>query len=424
VRRLPGRHDRRHVSIFGELTIDRVAYGTREGPRIEHGPRDQRPGLPEGDFSSVLEDRGQRLCLKGSFAEAGQSLEMLLGLKIGARALEPRNEVVAGHARSFQASLEPPPPGEEGPLMVVTADGKGGPMRRPEPEDGPRPPHRRTEGEKADTKRRAGVGAVYSIEPFVRKADDIIDEVLRDKKAQHRPEPQHKHAWAEMTREVEGPPPVTATEGLFCRLTDELAARDLGHDRPVIWLLDGARALWDAQAVYFPEARRGAGPVPRARAAPGGGALLPQGGQRRGQGVGGAAAAGPAPGPGGVRDRRPAAAARGREAERPGSPGGPLGAAIPGGQQGAHAVRRVPGGGRPDRQRGGGGGVPPPGQGPDQADRDALGGGGGAGDAPGPGPLPRRPVGGVPRAPCGAGASPAVHKTCGLGVCPSIAFGL
>jgi hypothetical protein len=253
VRRLPQHHDRRYVSIFGELIIGRVAYGTREGQKIERVPLDERLGLPEGDFSYVLEDWGQRLGLKGSFAEAGQSLEMLLGLRVGVRALEQMNRVVAGHAPSFQDSLEPPPAEEEGPLMVVTADGKGVPMRRPE-EDGPRPHHRRTKGEKANKKQMACVGAVYTIEPFVRKAEDIIDEVLREEKAKQRPEPQHKHVWAEMTRQVEGQPPVTAKEGLFCRLTDELTARNLGHDRSVICLMDGERALWDAQAVYFPEA--------------------------------------------------------------------------------------------------------------------------------------------------------------------------
>jgi hypothetical protein len=50
-RRLPERHDRRYVSIFGELTITRVAYGSREGQRIERVPLDERLGLPEGDFS-------------------------------------------------------------------------------------------------------------------------------------------------------------------------------------------------------------------------------------------------------------------------------------------------------------------------------------------------------------------------------------
>ena len=253
-RRLTERHDRRYVSIFGELVISRVVYGTREGQKIERVPLDGRLGLPEGDFSYVLEDWGQRLCLKESFAEAGQSLGMLLGLRLGTRALEQMNRAVAGYAPSFQDSLEPPPGCEEGPLMVVTADGKGVPMRRPEEEDGPRPHHRRTKGEKANKKRMACVGAVYSIDPFVRKAEDIIDEVLRDKKSKQRPRPQHKHVWAELTREFEGEPPVTAKEGLFCHLTDELTARNLEHDRPVICLMDGERALWDAQAVYFPEA--------------------------------------------------------------------------------------------------------------------------------------------------------------------------
>jgi hypothetical protein len=252
VRRLPERHDRRYVSIFGELTITRAAYGTREGQEIERVPLDERLGLPEGDFSYVLEDWGQRLCLKGSFAEAGQSLEMLLGLRVGSRALEPMNRVVAGSAPSFHGSLDVPPPEEEGPLMVVTADGKGIPMRRP-PHEGPGPHHRRTKGEKANKKQMACVGAVYTIEPFVRKAEDIIDEVLRDEKAQQRPRPQHKHVWAEMTREIDGIE-VPAKEGLFCHLYTELTTRNLGHDRPVVCLLDGERALWDAQRVYFPEA--------------------------------------------------------------------------------------------------------------------------------------------------------------------------
>ena len=170
VRRLPERHDRRYVSIFGELTIARAVYGTREGQRIEHVPLDERLGLPEGDFSYVLEDWRQRLCLKESFAEAGRSLEMLLGLRLGTRTLEHMNRAVAGYAPAFRDALAVPPPEEEGPLLVVTADGKGVPMRRP-PQEGPRPHHRRTKGEKANKKQMACVGAVYTIEPFVRTAE-------------------------------------------------------------------------------------------------------------------------------------------------------------------------------------------------------------------------------------------------------------
>jgi hypothetical protein len=248
-RRLPERHDRRYVSIFGEMTIARVAYGSREGQRIERVPLDERLGLPEGDFSYVLEDWSQRLCLKESFTEAGRSLEMLLGLKPGSRTLEHMSRAVAGYAPSFRDALPLPPPEEEGPLLVVTADGKGVPMRRP-PQDGSRPHHRRTKGEKANKKQMACVGAVYTIEPFVRRADDILDEVLRDERAGDRPGPQHKHVWAEMTRQV-GDATVNAKDSLFALLEAESAARNPGGSRPVICLLDGERALWDMQREHF-----------------------------------------------------------------------------------------------------------------------------------------------------------------------------
>jgi hypothetical protein len=159
---------------------------------------------------------------------------------------------VAGYAPAFQDALPVPPPEEEGPLLVVTADGKGVPMRRP-PQEGPKPHHRRTKGEKANKKQMACVGAVYTIEPFVRTADDILDEVLRDERAGDRPRPQHKHVWAEMTRQV-GDEVINAKGSLFALLEAESAARNPGHDRPVICLMDGERSLWDMQREHFPGA--------------------------------------------------------------------------------------------------------------------------------------------------------------------------
>jgi hypothetical protein len=252
LRRLAKPHDRRYVSIFGELPITRAVYGSREGQAIERVPLDERLGLPAGDFSYVLEDWAQRFCLKGSFAEAAESLETLLGLRLGSRTLEHMNQGLAGFVVPFRDAVEPPLAAEEGPILVVTADGKGIPMRRPV-QDGPRRHHRRTKGQKANKKQMACVGAVYSIEPFVRSADDLLDEVLRDRRRDQRPEPAHKHVWAEMSRDLDGEP-LSAKEALFAALFDELNLRNAGHDRPVVCLMDGERALWEAQRVYFPEA--------------------------------------------------------------------------------------------------------------------------------------------------------------------------
>jgi hypothetical protein len=252
LRRLTKPHDCRYVSIFGELHIDRTVYGSREGQAIERAPLDERLGLPAGDFSYVLEDWTQRFCLKGSFAEAAESLETLLGLRLGSRTLEHMNQELAGFVVPFRDAVEPPPASEEGSILVVTADGKGVPMRRPVQEN-PRRHHRRTKGEKANKKQMACVGAVYSIEPFVRTADDILDEVLRDRRGDDRPEPVHKHVWAEMSRDLDGEP-ISAKDAVFGALFDDLNLRNVGEDRPVICLMDGERALWEAKQVYFPEA--------------------------------------------------------------------------------------------------------------------------------------------------------------------------
>jgi hypothetical protein len=66
--------------------------------------------------------------------------------------------------------------------LVVTADCKGVPLVRKalppeEATDTPLPTvanPRRGKGEKANKKKMAAVGAVYTIEPFVRTADDVI----------------------------------------------------------------------------------------------------------------------------------------------------------------------------------------------------------------------------------------------------------
>lgn len=102
------------------------------------------------------------------------------------------NQELADFVVPFRDALEPPPADEEGAILVVTADGKLVPMRRPMPED-LRRHHRRIEGEKANKQRIACVEAVYSIEPFVQTADDLLDEVLRDRRRDECPEPAHKH---------------------------------------------------------------------------------------------------------------------------------------------------------------------------------------------------------------------------------------
>ena len=249
--RLPQPHTRPYRSVFGELTIARFVYGTREGQKILARPLDQRLGLPASDFSYLLGDWAQRLCLQESFAEAGQSLEVLLGLTLGTRTLETMNQRLAAFSPSFRDQQAPPPVAAEGALLVVTGDGKGVPMRRPL-EERVRGHHRRAKGEKANQKQMAYVGAVYSIAPFVRTARDVVDDVFRRQRAPDRPPPQHKRVRAEMTHVLEGDEVRNGKETLFGDLSDEVVSRSRGRHVPLVCVLDGERALWEKRREFFP----------------------------------------------------------------------------------------------------------------------------------------------------------------------------
>jgi hypothetical protein len=252
VRRLKSKHTRRYLSIFGELRIARFVYARREGQKIERALLDERLGLPAGEFSYVLEDWLQRLCVKESFHEAATDLRELLGVAPSARAAEQINQRMAEHAEAFAAQCAAEPPDEEAELLVTTADGKGVPMRRPLEERVRRGP-RRAKGEKANKKKMAYVGAVYSIDPFRRTADDVIDELARKQRAADRPVPQHKQVWAEMTRVAEGQS-CTGRQRLFVEMAIAAHQRDPTRNKTLVCLMDGEASLWDVQREWLSRA--------------------------------------------------------------------------------------------------------------------------------------------------------------------------
>jgi hypothetical protein len=94
---------RRYLSIFGELQIARYVYAERE-KQAAVAPLDARLGLPAAEFSYVLEDWLQRLCVKESFHEARQSLHELLNIAPSERAAEQMNQRLAQFAERFRLS--------------------------------------------------------------------------------------------------------------------------------------------------------------------------------------------------------------------------------------------------------------------------------------------------------------------------------
>ena len=174
------KHDRRYVSIFGELSIERTVYGSRETQKHQIVPLDAILNLPDSDFSYVLQQWDQMFCVQGSYGQSRQTVQQILVIGQSVRTLEHMNVSMSDAVESFQDSRATPPFAEEGSIVVLTADGKGVPMRRDIEADPPRVRGRRSKCQKANKKRQACVGAVYTIDPFVRTAEDVVEELIRD----------------------------------------------------------------------------------------------------------------------------------------------------------------------------------------------------------------------------------------------------
>lgn len=251
LKRLPRLHFRRYVSVFGPITIPRTVYGTRETQKHEVVPLDAMLGLPLGDQSYLLQEWDQAFVVQGSYSQATATVERILGLGQSVRSLEHMNRSMAKEVEGFRATQPPSPPADKEALLVLTADGKGIPIRKAKEEHEPRLELKK--GERPNKKREACVGAVYEIEPFVRTPEDVVQEVRRKELQANRPNPKNKEVRAEMTREIGGET-VKGKDRIFSWFAKELQARDPQRQCPLVCVMDGDRGLWKQVKTQVPDA--------------------------------------------------------------------------------------------------------------------------------------------------------------------------
>ena len=246
VQRLEELHARRYVSIFGPFTLERTVYGSREGQALEFVPLDERLQLPESAFSYVLQDWDQALAMEQPFGQVSQTIERILKLKQSVDSLEGVNRQQAQDVAEFRDLQGSPPAAEEGQIVVVTADCKGIVIRgqgTPTVCGGERPA-----GQRANQKRMAAVAAVYTVDPYVRTADDVVAALFRDPDYEPgpRPKPCHKRVWASLPQE--GSQPRSSIAVVFDWVWWEFAQRNPQLARSTVCLCDGQEALWQACA--------------------------------------------------------------------------------------------------------------------------------------------------------------------------------
>jgi hypothetical protein len=250
--RLPQLHTRRYVSIFGTFTLARTAYGSRAGQKIDFVPLDNRLQLPASDFSYVLQDWDQGLCVEQAFGQAQSTIARLLGLKQSVDSLEHMNVQMAEQVSHFRENRPRPDPATEGAILVTGGDGKGIVMRRQA--DDPAPAVHRSKGQKASQKRMATVGTAYTIDRYVRTPEDTLAALFREgPKPPPRPRPCHKRVWASLPQEDPDGNVPSSLAIVYDWLLNEVAERNPGLAKEMVHLGDGQESLWQARRDHLPK---------------------------------------------------------------------------------------------------------------------------------------------------------------------------
>jgi hypothetical protein len=247
VRRLETRHPRVYQSVVGRFELERVVYGSREGQQIEYVPFDTRLQLPEREFSSVLQDWSQGVAVEQADRRVPETRGRILDGSPRVESLERMNLQMAETVRPFRESRPAPEPEAEGVLGVVSADGKGIPMRRPASE-APMHAHDWEQEPTTNRKKMAVVGTVYTIDPFVRSPEDVAASLFRAPDdaplLAERPFPQQKRLWARLPQDRDGAA-VSAADETCGWLAHEGTRRNPGACKPTVWLMDGQQSLWE-----------------------------------------------------------------------------------------------------------------------------------------------------------------------------------
>lgn len=228
---------RKLTTIFGTVTVRRMGYGGRKISSLS--PLDAELNLPTEQYSHGVRQRVATEVALNGFNSTVEIIKKTTAALVPKRQVEELAQTSSrdfdqfyGYLQAQSKQLE-----QTGEIIVISADGKGVVMRREDLRpstqkramSGQRKLEKRlSKGEKRNSKRLATVAAVYSIKPFIRTAQQIINPKQFPNTL--RPRPEGKRVWASLVKE-----PETVISEAF----DEALHRDPNQQKNWVALVDG-----------------------------------------------------------------------------------------------------------------------------------------------------------------------------------------
>jgi len=227
-----------YLSVFGKITFQRHRFFAPGQAGVS--PLDEALSLPERCYSPLLRDWAGHEVVDVAYDLSVRTLERILGLNLAKSALETLVQEDARDVDAFYAQKPVPAAAEEGPILVVQADGAGVRLVGTEPSE--RTGHQ-------TSKRETVVTTIYSIQRHVRTpqavAEALLHDASQDKKPALRlvrPAPIGKETRATLDGKA----------AAFARLHERVQRRDRAHIQERMALTDGAEAYQERMATTFP----------------------------------------------------------------------------------------------------------------------------------------------------------------------------
>lgn len=228
---------RDYISIYGKIPVERWYYWSHGNSSVF--PLDKELNLPERAFSYHLQEMLARNGADLTYENSLERIEELFGVKLSPRSMMEVLEDASRHNDGFRDNQPPPPNKNEGEILVVSADGKGIPIRKDKPVE---KKARLKKGEKNQKKKMCIVSAVYTIDKNVRTADDMLKKGGK----YNPPKLCCKRVRGRLGDKDE-------KDEFIGRLQEEVKTRDFEGPRTRVFISDGEIFLRSMQEKYFPD---------------------------------------------------------------------------------------------------------------------------------------------------------------------------
>jgi hypothetical protein len=227
-------HQRKIVTLFGEICVNRIGYGKRGKASIH--PLDEKLQLPTRCYSYELQRRVVKKAVQGPFDEAIEALCEATGEKMPKRIAEDIVIDASESFDSFYACRKGADKLQDGTLLIGSVDCKGIPMIKSELAV---KKVRQGKGEKAQQKKMATVAAVFMQKPRIRTPEEVVESLFNPdatdrKKWDKTYRPERKRVWASLE---------VGKDAFISDVKEEMQRRDPKGEKIRAVVTDGERAL-------------------------------------------------------------------------------------------------------------------------------------------------------------------------------------